>query len=352
MGWIMAGQRARLPWPGRQGRKILPVFMPYLGCLGRCVFCRQTLQTGTAPAAGEKDLRALLQASESRLLAWSSPGQRMELAFYGGTFTAIPEWAWEMCLDWARSLRRRQLIRGFRCSTRPDAITVARLQDLQGAGCLLVELGCQSFSDAALVLAGRNYQQSDILAAIAALRTVGLPFGIQLLPGMPGVDAAVFQSDVEQALGLGPACLRYYPCLVLAGSGLARLWENGEYQPWSLAEAIRELGIAWARAMRAGIPVIRLGLAPQAGLDAAILAGPAHEALGGRVMGYGLLWTVRELLRGRLAEELWLPLVAQGYVWGWRREYARDWLRLGLPDGRIRYWEHACLEVAFAANAS
>ena len=63
--------------------RIYPVFIPHLGCPHACVFCNQHEITG---AAAEEALEQLNSLAEN-------PPQEgaYELAFYGGSFTAIPE---------------------------------------------------------------------------------------------------------------------------------------------------------------------------------------------------------------------------------------------------------------------
>ena len=62
--------------------RIYPVFIPHLGCPHACVFCNQHEITG---AAAEEAMRQLKKLTE--LPPQEEP---YELAFYGGSFTAIP----------------------------------------------------------------------------------------------------------------------------------------------------------------------------------------------------------------------------------------------------------------------
>lgn len=329
---------ARISWPRRSPRKIRSVFLPYMGCPGRCVFCAQDLQTGHKPPAGEADARNILRQCQQELEKLAAIGRPApELAFYGGTFTALPDNIWHLCLLFAQKMYARQLISGFRCSTRPDCLPENRVKDLLHSGCQLVELGIQSFQERPLELSGRGYGPEQALQACRQLRTAGLGPGIQLMPGMPGSSQADFMADVRIAATLHAACLRFYPCLVLAGSRLHTLWRQGLFSPWSLDAAIDALAKAWLLALNAGIPVIRMGLAPEAGLDAAVAAGPAHPALGSRVMGRALLFAVRNTLTVHAAFEIFAPRSCQGFFWGWRGELAGAWCQLGLQ--RAHFWQ-------------
>ena len=166
----------------------------------------------------------------------------------------------------------------------------------------------------------------------------GLGLGIQLLPGMPGVTPDIFLEDVHIALGLKPVCLRWYPCLVVEGTPLALLWKKKRHVPWSLEETVATLGqaLAWAWSQR--IPVIRLSLAPEPELDASVLAGPRHPALGNLIQGEALYQT----LSGRLCNlpfpvDVDIPSFCQGFFYGDKGSLRPRWEKLGLTPAHIRW---------------
>ena len=192
------------------------------------------------------------------------------------------------------------------------------------------------------------------------MRDAGLALGVQLLPGMPGHQPEDFLADVRRALDLGADMLRFYPCLVLAGTELARRWQQGLYAPWPLPRTLSLLARGWLYARRAGVPVIRMGLAPEPGMEAALLAGPADRNLGGRVLGRALwLHVCACLLRTRgddaarsevraaalldallaggeapaglpRAQALYLPRSCQGFFRGPGDELGTAWAALGI----------------------
>ena len=186
----------------------------------------------------------------------------IELAFYGGTFTALPERLQMECLALAMQAKEKGIVCRVRCSTRPDALRPDRLQALRHAGLDLVELGIQSFHTAALLDVQRGYNGDRAREGCRLIKESGLKLGIQLLPGMPGSTPQRFSEDVEEALAFSPSCLRFYPCLVVDGTPLAERWRMGQYAPWELDTTITTLGKALASAWARRIPVIRLSLAP------------------------------------------------------------------------------------------
>ena len=346
-----------LQWDCGQGKTgvrtpVVPVFLPFRGCPVRCVFCAQDVQTGLAdanPLPGTA-AQAVPQVSTGIGQVLNEARQKLrhrhdaghppaELAFYGGTFTALPESELAACLDLAREALEQGWISSFRCSTRPDRVDAPTLLRLRSAGCGVVELGVQSFNDSALAVSRRGYTGATALAACATVRAAGLKLGVQLLPGMPGHNPQHFAHDVPTALAAGAHMLRFYPCLVLEGTGLAAMWREGSYKPWPLEATLDALAQGWLEAMRAGVPVIRMGLAPEPGLAQAILAGPVDGELGGRVKGRALLLAVREALqapdlRQKFLPEsgfaLRLPRAMQGFFWGAGGELRPAWAALGL----------------------
>jgi len=309
-----------------------------MGCPVRCVFCAQDIQTGSSHC--EVGLEARLQKTEAILADREARGlPPPELAFYGGTFTALPEDSLEHCLTFAVQERDAGRITGFRCSTRPDCLENGNLQRLLRAGCNTVELGIQSFNHAALVCSGRGYGREVALSACQQVREAGMALGVQLLPGMPGTDPSIFLSDVCTALQMRAHLLRFYPCLVLEGTLLARWWREGRYQPWDLELTIEELAKGWLLAREAAVPVIRMGLAFESSLTEAVLAGPWHPSLGSRVKAKALLLAVRRVCReeNMSLAELEVPRTCQGYFWGHQSELRSAWSALGIRPHNLRY---------------
>lgn len=334
--WLQRGAESR--------QAVVPVFLPFRGCPVRCVFCAQDVQTGVgdcqnpdlAEGSRAASVEGLLCAARENLRLRHESGQpAAELAFYGGTFTALPEEDMAACLNLACEAQEKGWISSFRCSTRPDRVDAPILERLRAAGCGVVELGVQSFADSALAASRRGYTGGTAQAACVLVRAAGLKLVVQLLPGMPGHSPQFFMDDVPTALSVGAQMLRFYPCLVLEGTGLAAMWRDGSYKPWPLEDTLESLAHGWLVAARANVPVIRMGLAPEPGLESAVLAGPVDRELGGRVKGRALLLAVRELLGENAATpaaqfDLQLPRSAQGLFWGAKGELRARWAALGL----------------------
>lgn len=338
------------PEPPATRPRIHPVFLPFQGCPTRCVFCEQTLQTGL-PSSVAASPAATLEIALDRLLRENAPPR--ELAFYGGTFTLLAEGDIRACLAVATRYRKAGLITKIRASTRPDAIYPDQLAVLRGLGLDMLEIGAQSFADAPLAAARRGYDGDTVRRACDMVTSAGLELGVQLMPGMPGMQPEDARRDMAAALDAGPSVLRLYPCLVLRGTELAAMYARGTFTPWSLEETLPVLVEAQHAAWRAGVRIIRMGLAPQAGLDqGGIVAGPRHPALGSIVRGRALLRYITEAVErfGRQPRCLAMPQRYQGEFWGHKGCLTSAYAALGLTPANV-VW-HQQEHCAFRQAAS
>ena len=256
-------------------RAIYPIFLPHAGCPHRCIFCAQIL---TSACATQPDPAATFTALVDSL---PSVGNG-ELAFYGGSFTLLPELEQERWLEVGARLLAAGRIAALRISTRPDAVTPAIARRLAAAGVATVELGCQSFDPKVLRLAGRGHSADAAAQALPLLRAEGIAVGLHLMPGLPGADAGEALDSLTVALALQPDFLRIHPTVVLRGTALEKLYESGEYLPLSLPAAVQLGATMFRRTRAANIPVIRFNLMANENLDsgAAVVAGPYHPAFG------------------------------------------------------------------------
>lgn len=256
---------------------IIPVFVPHLGCPNDCVFCNQRRISGSvAPATAENVVSAIENA-----LRLTPPGTRRQLAFYGGSFTAIPVAEQESLLGAAAPYLERGDIASLRLSTRPDAIDGAVLRRLRSYGVETIELGAQSMSERVLALSGRGHTAADVEDAARAVKGAGFRLILQMMTGLPGADD---ESDVESArriAALGPDGVRVYPTVIVRDTALCDLWRAGRYKEHTVEDAVRVCALILPVFEQAGIPVIRLGLNPTEDLSGGDAVGGAyHPALG------------------------------------------------------------------------
>lgn len=271
-------------------RRIIPLFVPHAGCPHQCVFCDQRSISGAAEPVTPRQVTAAVEQA----LLYSGPGA--ELAFYGGSFTAIDPAVQEALLEAAQPFLADGRLGALRCSTRPDAVDPAVIRRLRHYGVSTVELGCQSMDDAVLRAAGRGHTAADSRRAAALLHGAGIGVVAQMMTGLPGDSDGGALATARALAALRPEGVRIYPTVVVEHTPLAALWHRGDYQPQSIDGAAELCAALWELFRAAEIPVLRVGLNPGPALEAVVLAGPYHPAFGELVLGRMFLRRARVLL--------------------------------------------------------
>jgi histone acetyltransferase (RNA polymerase elongator complex component) len=255
----------------------VPFFISHQGCSHTCVFCDQRTisnSSGEIPSADE-----IL----AKIGAWKqTAGERpLEVAFFGGSFTAMPVEVQDHLLQPLQPLLAAGEIRSVRVSTRPDCIdaeTVARLAQM---GIKTIELGVQSMDDEVLERSVRGHAAADSDAAIRCIREGGLSVGAQLMPGLPGDTPAKSFNSLKRVIAARADFLRIYPAIVLRGTELARRFQAGEYVPLTVEAGVQLCKVLLHESMLSSVPVIRIGLQADEGLNTTtVLGGCWHPSLG------------------------------------------------------------------------
>ncbi|GHU60491.1 radical SAM protein [Clostridia bacterium] len=291
----------------RPKRSIIPVFVPHSGCPHDCVFCDQRKISGeiSAPEPGELAVffREALQYSR---------GEKREIAFYGGSFTAIEPSLRKAYLDSAKPFLDDGTVESIRISTRPDCIDASAAAELKSAGVATVELGIQSMDDGALTASGRGHTAGDGVRAVEILKRHGLSVILQMMVGLPGGSAEEAVRTAEVIAGLKPDGARIYPTVVLEGTKLADMRRAGEYRPLGLAEAVERCVKPAAVFVGAGIPILRIGLnASELLSGGGAVAGPYHPAFGELVYSELYYGIAAKVLR---SEPAWTGRAVTVYV--------------------------------------
>lgn len=288
--------------PGRRKPYVIPVFIPHLGCPHQCVFCNQQA------IAGRKKLSRLgtaeITCEIDRWLAWRADSSRpVELAFFGGSFTALPQQEQRRMLRAVRPYLDAGRIESIRLSTRPDAIDEAICELLQAHGVGTVELGVQSLDERVLRLSGRGHSVAQVERAFTVLHRFAFAIGGQLMLGLPGDSCRKAVAGAEKLAGLGPHFVRLYPTLVVRDSPLAGMYAAGRYRPLSLGRAVVTAARVKDVFDRKGIRVIRMGLQEAETLAVEIVGGPHHPAFGELVLSRQYQQRLRRVLAGRQPEK-------------------------------------------------
>jgi histone acetyltransferase (RNA polymerase elongator complex component) len=255
---------------------IIPIFLPNLGCRERCLFCNQKISS--EGLLSPSSVRNFIEASLNKFPS-EKKFREKQIAFYGGSFTAIHRDDQVCYLKEVQPFLASGLIDSIRISTRPDALDEGTLSLLKEYGVKTVEVGVQSMIDEVLLLARRGHSAADTVDAVSRLKDKKFEVGLQLMIGLPGDTYDRFVQTLDRVIELQPDFVRIHPTLVLKGAPLENLWKDGEYSPLPLDETVQWLKKGILKLEKSSIPVARIGLQPTNELERDYLAGPYHPAL-------------------------------------------------------------------------
>ena len=249
------------------------MFVPHAGCPHRCNFCDQRVISATEQVPDAACVQKTLDTAIEHL---GDRARTAELAFFGGSFTAIDRSLMCQLLEAAQPYIGK--IAGIRISTRPDAVDQTVLGVLKKYGVTAIELGAQSMDDRVLAQNRRGHSARDTTEASARIRANGFSLGLQMMTGLPGSSMEQDLATAQALISLKPDTVRIYPTVVLAGTALEQAYQSEVYVPPSLDETVTLCAMLSERFEQADIKVIKLGL--HAGeVESHIVAGPWHPAL-------------------------------------------------------------------------
>ena len=195
-----------------------------------------------------EQVKARLKAFE----AMHHPTEKIELIIMGGTFLEYPEkFQYEFikkCYDGLNEKKSKTLTEAqalnetskHRCialciETRPDVCSkfIARMREF---GATRVELGVQIIDDEIYKKIKRGHKVKDVVEATKNLKNAGFKVGYHIMPGLPGSD---LKKDLKLFKKLfsdkrfKPDQLKIYPCQVIPGSELEKIYWKKQYKPYT-----------------------------------------------------------------------------------------------------------------------
>lgn len=270
---------------------IIPIFVPHLGCPNACVFCNQTKITGKQTQVTAKDVEETI---ENYLKSFKDKENKIEVAFFGGSFTAIEEEKQIELLEAAFKYIEKGQIDSIRISTRPDAINKQILKRLKKYKVKTIELGVQSSNNYVLAKAKRGHTFEDVKKASRLIRFYGFTLGHQMMVGLPESNALDELNTAKDLIKLKPKIVRIYPVLVIKKTELEEQYKNGEYEPLSVTQAVERCKEIANLFNKHNVKIIRIGLQNTDEItdpnneNSQVIAGPYHPAF--RQLVEGALW--------------------------------------------------------------
>lgn len=259
---------------------IIPIFVPHLGCPNDCIFCNQRKISGQMKNITENDVRDTI---EYYLGNFREKDAKVEVAFYGGSFTGIEPELQEKLLSAAYDYIKEKKVHSIRISTRPDYINKEILKRLKKYKVKTIELGVQSTNDFILDRCKRGHKFEDVIKASKLIRRYRFTLGHQMMVGLPDSTEQDDITTAKDLIKLKPKIVRIYPVLVIKGTKLEEEYNNGEYEPLTVNQAVERCKELCYMFGKKKIQVIRIGLQNTENIcspsneNSEVVAGPYHE---------------------------------------------------------------------------
>lgn len=262
----------------------ISIFVPHVGCPHKCAFCDQRTITGEQKLPHSADVKNACEQALSQVKDISNT----EIAFFGGSFTAIPREYMLELLSAASEYVGDGKFAGIRLSTRPDYIDREVLDILKKHGVTAIELGAQSMSDKVLELNGRGHTARDVINACGLIREYGFELGLQMMIGLYKSTPEDENETFRAVMDIRPDTVRIYPTVILKNTRLAQLYLDGEYETMDFDGVVEHSAACMEAFHKAGISVIKCGLHASEFVEKDMVGGFYHPAF--RELCEGLIY--------------------------------------------------------------
>lgn len=260
---------------------IIPIFVPHLGCPNDCIFCNQKSISGQKKNMTKEEAKKII---DDYLENIKNEDAQIEIAFFGGSFTAIEVEKQEELLELAYEYVKNGQVESIRISTRPDSIDKETLKRLKKYKVKTIELGVQSANNYILKRSNRGHTFEDVKKASKLIRRYRFDLGHQMMVGLPESTKIDEINTAKALIKLRPKMVRIYPVLVIKNTKLEEEYKEGKYEPLPLVQAVETCKELVEMFVKKKIDVIRVGLQNTDEITnpeektSEVVAGPYHPA--------------------------------------------------------------------------
>lgn len=234
----------------------IPVFIPHLGCNNECVFCNQRKISGNTKIQDLDEIRENIEEHIKHLKG----DRKVQIAFFGGSFTGIPVNHQIKYLELANEYITRGVVDSIRISTRPDYISIPIVSMLKRYNVQTIELGVQSMDNTVLECSKRGHLASDVIRAAIIINLMKVELGFQIMVGLPKSNLQSEIMTISKLLLFYPKQLRIYPVYVLENSKLYDMYKRDEYLPLTVEDAANRTAEIIKLCRYSDVQIIRVGL--------------------------------------------------------------------------------------------
>ena len=270
----------------------IPVFVPHEGCPNTCLFCNQRKISGKTRFSIDS-----VRGEIDTCLSTIPEGSDVQIAFFGGSFTAIERELMLSLLKISDSYVERGLVGSVRLSTRPDAVGEEILDILSRHYVKDVELGIQSLDDDVLLKNARGHNAETAISAMKRVSDYGFVLTGQMMTGMYSATPESELLTARAIVSCGAKSTRIYPTVVFRDTGLEKLVENGDFVPLTLEESIERTFEVYKIFKEAGLKVLRIGLCSSDGVRGDDAVSVYDEAMGERILSRDRRDTLEEYIK-------------------------------------------------------
>ena len=274
----------------------IAIFVPHKGCPHDCIFCNQRRITGQTEEMTGIRARNIIEENLESIEKTGVENRYVEIAFFGGSFTAIDMEKQRELLSVAKEYIDSGKVDGIRCSTRPDAITEDILENAVNYSVSAIELGVQSADNNVLLKCERGHSFEDVKKAAELIKSKGISLGLQMMTGLYGDTDFGCVETAKKIAELKPDCVRIYPTLVMEGTALKDLYDRGLYTPQNLEEAVDLVARLIKIFEDNNIEILRIGLQTNEEVNYGTVSGPYHPAFAELCYGRIMRKTIEEFI--------------------------------------------------------
>lgn len=207
------------------------VYVHFPFCAAKCPYCdfnshvRQTVDETRWRAAILTELSAMAGRLDAR------PRTVGSVFFGGGTPSLMSGESVAAILDRISALFSVSPDVEVTLEANPTSVEAGRFADYRVAGVNRVSLGVQALDDAALKSLGRLHSTAEALAAFDLARRIFARHSLDLIYARPGQSVAAWETELKQALDLGPTHLSVYQLTFEDGTPFEALRRAGKMKP-------------------------------------------------------------------------------------------------------------------------
>lgn len=267
---IPDASEVRKPTKTISGVTPVAVMLPPRRCRhGACLYCPSLNAPQSYTPKSPAVMRAMalnydaFRQVKARIEAFKimhHPTDKIELIIMGGTFLSYPvrfqRKFIKECYDALNSKKSKTLKEAKRLNekarhrcvalcieTRPDVCSEKDIKRILEFGCTRVELGVQAIDNRIYRIVKRGHTVADVIQATKLLKDYNFKVFYHMMPGLPESnlrkDLLMFKKLFSDE-NFKPDGLKIYPCQVIKGSGLEKLYWKGKYKPYP-EKQIKEL---------------------------------------------------------------------------------------------------------------